>query len=166
LCSCLCKVTKFCSVISNFDKLTRGDQKVLQLGYKTYITHAVIFYIFSCNINVYFQLLLSAVYALKIEFSLLSLRPCLHSELQWFIVYKPGSTDGTSDFLLGNDHWEPSLDCMQDGLVEHIHSCRELAEQPMTCARVHFHEKVKLLSDNFRDCFCVMTLSNLGVGSA
>jgi len=38
--------------------------------------------------------------------------------------------DGTSDFLLGNNYWEPSLDCMQDGSVEQTHSCRELAEQP------------------------------------
>jgi len=73
----------------------RGNQKVLQLGYKKltyYITDAVIFYIFSCNISAFFQLLFSAVYALKIEFSLLTLRPCLHSDLQWFIVYKSGST--------------------------------------------------------------------------
>jgi len=68
---------------------TRGDQKVLQLGYKTlthYITHAVIFlYILMqhCNIcnSAYFQLLLSAVYALKIEFSVLTLRPFLYSDL-------------------------------------------------------------------------------------
>jgi len=50
--------------------------------------------------------------------------------------------DGTLDFLLGNNYWEPSLDCRQDGLVEQIHSCRELAEQPMTCALAHCHEKV------------------------
>jgi len=64
---------------------TRGDQKVLQLHYKTltyYMTHAVIFDIFSCNISAYFQLLLSAVYALKIEFSVLILRPCFYSDLQ------------------------------------------------------------------------------------
>ena len=74
--------------------------------------------------------------------------------------------DGTSDFLLGNNHWEPSLDCRQDGSVEQIHSRGQLAEQPMTCALVHCHEKVKLLSDNFRQCFCFMMSSNLNVGSA
>jgi len=50
----------------------RGDQKVLQLGYKkltNYITHAGIFFdIFSCNINAYLQLLFSAAYAMKIVF--------------------------------------------------------------------------------------------------
>jgi len=55
----------------------RGDQKVLQLGYKTltyYVTHAVIFLdIFLCNINAYFHFLLSAVYTRKIEFSVLIL---------------------------------------------------------------------------------------------
>jgi len=64
---------------------TRGDQIVLQLGCKKlayYITHVVIFDIFSCNINAYFQLLFSAVYALIIEFSVLTPKPCLHSELQ------------------------------------------------------------------------------------
>ena len=40
--------------------------------------------------------------------------------------------DGTSDFLLGNDHWEPSLESRQDGLVQQIHSRAELAEQRMT----------------------------------
>ena len=45
--------------------------------------YAVIFDIFSCNISAYFQLLFSAVYALKIEFSVLTLRPCLYSDLQW-----------------------------------------------------------------------------------
>jgi len=74
--------------------------------------------------------------------------------------------DGTSDFLLGNNYWEPSLDCMQDGSVEQTHSCRELPEQLMTCALVQCHEKVKLLSDNFCHCFCFMTASNLNVGSA
>jgi len=49
----------------------------------------------------------------------------------------------TSDFLLGNNYWEPSLDRRQDDLVEQIHSCIELAEQPMTCALVHCHEKVR-----------------------
>jgi len=29
---------------------------------------------------------------------------------------------------------------MQDGLVEQTHSCRELAEQPVTCALVHCHQ--------------------------
>jgi len=61
--------------------------------------------------------------------------------------------DGTSIFLLGNNYWELSLDCRQDGLVQQIHSCRELTEPPMTCALVHCHEKVKLLSDSFRRCF-------------
>ena len=60
---------------------TRGDQKVLQLGYKK-----LTYYLFA-----YFQLLFSAVYALKIEFSVLTLRPCLHNDLQRFIVYKSGS---------------------------------------------------------------------------
>jgi len=55
---------------------------------------------------------------------------------------------------------------MQDGLVEQIRSCRKRAEQRMTCAQVHFHEKDKLLSDNFRHCFCLMTSSNWNVGSA
>ena len=58
-----------------------GDQKVLQLGYKklTYhITHAVIFW----HILVQHQCIFSTVYALKIEFSVLTLRPCLHSDLQ------------------------------------------------------------------------------------
>jgi len=32
--------------------------------------------------NAYFQLLFSAVYALKIEFAVLTLRPCLHIDLQ------------------------------------------------------------------------------------
>jgi len=73
---------------------------------------------------------------------------------------------GTSDFLLGNNYWEPSLDCVRDGPVEQTHSCRQLAEQPMTCALVHCHEKVKLLSDNFHQCFCLMTSGNLNVGSA
>jgi len=36
----------------------------------------------------------------------------------------------------------------------------------MTCALVHCHEKVKLLIDNFRQCFCLMTSSSLNVGSA
>ena len=57
-----------------------------------YIAHAVIFDIFWCNINAYFPLLFSAVYTLKIDFSVSTLRPCLHVNLQWFIVYKPGST--------------------------------------------------------------------------
>ena len=71
------------------------------------------------------------------------------------------------DFLLANNYWESSLDCLQDGLVEQTHSCRQLAEQPMTCALVHFHEKVKnSLCDNFRHSFCLMTSSNLNVGSA
>jgi len=74
--------------------------------------------------------------------------------------------DGTSDFLLGNDHWEPSVDCRQDSLVQQIHSRAELAEQRMTCALAHCREKVKLLSDNFRHCVCLMTSSNLNVGSA
>jgi len=37
--------------------------------------------------------------------------------------------DGSSDFLLGNNYWEPSLDCRQDGSVEQIYSGRELAER-------------------------------------
>ena len=72
----------------------------------------------------------------------------------------------TSDFLLGNNLWEPSLDRRQDSSVEQIHSRGELAEQPMTCALVHCHEKVALLNDNFRLCFCLMTSSNMNVGSA
>jgi len=43
--------------------------------------------IFSWNIDAYFQLLFSSVYALIIEFSVLAL-----SDLQWFVVYKAGST--------------------------------------------------------------------------
>jgi len=46
------------------------------------VTHAAIFDIFSCNINAYFQLLFSAVYTLKIDFSVSTLRPCLHVNLQ------------------------------------------------------------------------------------
>ena len=34
-----------------------------------------------------------------------------------------------TDFLLGNDHWEPSLGCGQDDSVEQTHSRRELAEE-------------------------------------
>jgi len=63
---------------------TRGDQKVLQLGYKMltfYIIHAVIFDIFSWNSNAYFHLLFLAVFALEIEFSVLTLRPCFHRQL-------------------------------------------------------------------------------------
>jgi len=41
--------------------------------------------------------------------------------------------NGTSDFLLGNNYWEPSLDWRQDGSVEQIHSRGALAEQPMIC---------------------------------
>jgi len=47
---------------------------------------------------------------------------------------------GTSDFLLGNDHSQPSLHCRQDGSVEQIHSCRELTEQPKTSAPVYCRE--------------------------
>ena len=36
------------------------------------------FDVFLCNINTYFPLLFSAVYALKIVFSISTLRPCLH----------------------------------------------------------------------------------------
>jgi len=53
--------------------------------------------------------------------------------------------EGTSDCLLGKNYLEPSLDCRHDGLVEQIHSCRQLAEQPTTYALVHCHQKVKLL---------------------
>jgi len=42
----------------------------------------------------------------------------------------------------------------------------ELAEQPVTCTVVHCHEKVKLVSDKVRQCFCLVTSSNLNVGSA
>jgi len=38
--------------------------------------------IFSCNINAYFQLLFSAIYAFKIEFYVLILRLCLNGDLQ------------------------------------------------------------------------------------
>ena len=122
------------------------------------------FDIFSCNINAYFQLLLSAVYAVKIEFSVLTLMPSQRSSVIHRLQTRLHE-DGTSDFLLGNDHWEPSLDCRQDGLAEQLHSHRELAEQRRTCALVHFHEKVKVISDNFRHCFCLMTSSNWNVGS-
>jgi len=59
----------------------------------------------------------------------------------------------TSDFLLGNNLWEPSLDRRQDSSVEQIHSRGELAEQPMTCALVHCRDKVKSLSYNFSSVF-------------
>jgi len=67
---------------------------------KRWCVYAVIFDIFSCNISAYFQLLFSAVYALKIEFSVFTFRPCLHNDLQWFIVYKPGSTKTVLRFLI------------------------------------------------------------------
>jgi len=41
-----------------------------------------IFDIFSCNIKAYFQLLFSAVYALKIKFYVMTLRLRLYSDLQ------------------------------------------------------------------------------------
>ena len=52
----------------------------------------VFFDIFSCNINAFFQLFFSAVYALKMEISVLTLKPYLDSNRQWFIICKPGST--------------------------------------------------------------------------
>jgi len=60
----------------------------------------------------------------------------------------------------------PNLVIRQDGSFEQILCRRELAKQPVTCALVHCHEKVKLPSDNFPQCFCLMTSSNLNVGSA
>jgi len=48
----------------------------------------------------------------------------------------------------------------------HKFSRRELAEKAMTCAIMHCHEKVTLPSDNFRQCFCLITTSNLNVGTA
>ena len=65
--------------------------------------------------------------------------------------------------VLINNHCEPSLDCMQDGLVQQIHICGGLAEQPMTC---DLDEKVKLLNHNFCHSLWLMTLSNWNVGSA
>ena len=126
---------------------TRGNQKFLQLGYKKltyYVIYILSFFdICSCNISAFFQLFFSAVYALKIEFSVLTLKPCLDSDRQWFIICEVPRRRYFR-FLIRNDHWEPSLDCRQDGSVEQIHSRGELAEQPMTCALVHCHEKVKL----------------------
>jgi len=52
----------------------------------------VIFDIFSCNISAFFQLFFSAVYALKIELSVLTFRPCLDSDHQRLIIYKAVST--------------------------------------------------------------------------
>jgi len=70
------------------------------------------------------------------------------------MVYKPGFTKTVLQyFLLENNYWEPSLDCRQDGLVEQTHSCRELAEQPMTSALVHCHEKAKCLSVQLSSLF-------------
>jgi len=138
------------SLYKSFDTarniLREAIKKFCNLAIESYhiISHMLSFFvIFSCKINVYFQLLFLAVYALK----------------QNFLSINGFHEDGTSNFLLVNNYWEPSLDYRQDGLVEQTHSCRELAEQPMTCASVHCHEKVKLPSDNFRHCFCLMTSS-------
>jgi len=71
----------------------RGNQKVQQLGYKEltyYMTHNVIFQ-HSPAKSTNFSTLLLSFYASKIEFSVLTLKPCLNSDLH-FIVYKPGST--------------------------------------------------------------------------
>ena len=64
---------------------TKGDQKVLQLGYKKltyYVIYTVIFRHMLLQHQCIFQLFFSAVYALKIEFSVLTLKPCLNSDLQ------------------------------------------------------------------------------------
>jgi len=62
----------------------RGDQKVLQLDYKILIYHTYyLFFTYSPATSVHLILLFfSAVYALKIEFSVFTLKPCLDSDLQ------------------------------------------------------------------------------------
>ena len=149
---------------------TKGDQKVLQLGYKklTYhITHAVIFW----HILMQYQCMFSifVLSCLCPENRILCFDSQTMPSQRSSVIHRLQvrfHEDGSSDFLLGNNYWEPSLDCRQDGLVEQTHSCRELAEQTMTCALVHCHEEVKLLIDNFCHCFCLMTSSHLNVGSA
>jgi len=129
------------------------------------------FLTYSCNINAYFQLLFSAVYALITEFLFWL------SDHDFTVIFSDSSSITQvpwrqyfkfligNNYSIGNNYWEPSLDCRQDGLVEQIHSCRELNEQPVTCVLVLCQEKVKLLIDNFRQCFCLITPSNLNVGS-
>jgi len=153
----------------NFFREVRGASKVLQLGYKKlpyYITHAVIFWHILMQHHCIFSTFVITCLCLDNGIFCFDSQTMPLRHLQWFIIYKPRFTKTvSSDFLLGNNYWEPSLDCRQDGLVELIHSCRELAEQPMTCVLVHCHVKVNLQSDNFRQCFCMMTSSNLNVGS-
>ena len=79
-----------CGIITvsgqNLREHTRGNQQVLQLCYKKLtcyiIIYSVIFQHTLLQHRCIFQLFFSAVYALKIEFSVLSLKPCLNSDHQ------------------------------------------------------------------------------------
>jgi len=90
---------------------TRGDQKLLQLGYKRltyYIIHTLIFR----HILLQHQCIFSSTSQLFMPWKLI-FRFDSHSTA----ITRDSSSvnhhkDGTSDFLLGNNHWEPSLDCI------------------------------------------------------
>ena len=84
-------------------------------SFATWLQKVNILYHIYCHFSTYspatsmhfFLLVFSAAYALKIDFSVLTLKPQQRSSVIHRLQTRPHE-DGTSDFLLGNNHWEPS----------------------------------------------------------